>query len=68
METMSEQEVKEIEDRCDCGGEIDRLINIDRGIWRGRCFQCGKPYNVIEWLGVTNEDRTVGTQTGRKEY
>jgi len=32
---------------CPCGGVIDKLYLVDN-LHQGRCFQCGKPYIVIE--------------------
>jgi len=34
-------------ERCNCGGEVDRLYLIKKNIWQGRCFRCGKPYTVL---------------------
>lgn len=41
-------EVKEAGERCTCGGEIDRIYELEPKIHRGRCFVCGKTYNVLE--------------------
>ena len=46
---MSE-EVKEKNERCSCGGDIDclYLIQSKPDIWQGRCFVCGRQYIVIK--------------------
>jgi hypothetical protein len=40
-------EVKEAGERCSCGGEIDRLYELETNVYRGRCFICGKRYTVL---------------------
>ncbi len=44
-----EYEVLEENEKCRCGGEIDRvyLVSSNPNIWRGQCFICGKPYIVV---------------------
>lgn len=42
-------EVKESTELCGCGGVIDLIYIIEPNISRGRCFQCGKVYNVIRF-------------------
>ena len=46
---MESNEVKENGESCSCGGSIDRLYSIKHNpsIWRGRCFQCQRPYNIL---------------------
>ncbi len=43
-----EYDVIEEGEVCRCNGDIDRLYLIDPNIWQGRCFVCGKRYNVIQ--------------------
>ena len=42
----------EEEERCYCGGEVDKRYRIQQTppIWQGKCFRCGQTFTVVSKL------------------
>jgi hypothetical protein len=36
-------------EKCVCGGVIDKRVLVSQGVWQGKCFQCGRLYQVVEF-------------------